>query len=53
LTTLIRNFKKLKEQNGKLKKNLNKQAKDWMRDLDQSSSQFIEVIEIKKSFEKL
>lgn len=53
LKTLIRNFKTLKSQNSKLKDNLKKYAQDWTRDLEQSSNQILEVVELKKNYEQL
>ena len=53
ISAMIRNFKKLKSQNLVLKDNLKRYASEWTRDLEQSSSQYIEVVNLKKSYENL
>lgn len=53
LSLMIRNFKSLKEEIRVLKSNNEKYAKEWVRDLDQSSGHYLEVNSLKGKYEEL
>lgn len=53
LSLMIRNFKQMKAEIHTLKSNSEKYAKEWVKDLDQSSGHYMEVNNLKAKIEEL
>lgn len=53
LSQMIRNFKSLKNEMLVLKANHDKYAKEWVKDLDQSSGHYIEVNNLRTKYDEL